>query len=107
VSVGAGGSEPPAWPFQPPAEVTMTVLTGQHIVCTLVNMRTTTWADAYTRGHNASKRADESGASYEDDDAQTRALGRFVKAFGDGGADAWVTGWNDQAVGNGYDHTPH
>jgi hypothetical protein len=69
------------------------------------------WSTAYISGWKASKRADDNGASYEDDKAMDKALVRFVTRNGHYGDDyatgAFVTGWNDQAVGNDYDTEMH
>jgi hypothetical protein len=64
-----------------------------------------TWGDAYGMGWRASKRADElHGADADMDAAVTRFKKRFAGIDLDG---AYITGWNDQAVGNDYDEKEH
>jgi hypothetical protein len=75
-----------------------------------------TWADGYRKGWTASYRADTTDFL---DDAQERATARFrtrrhrnehgqpLEMPDQSVIDAFITGWNDQAVGNDYDTNLH
>jgi hypothetical protein len=66
------------------------------------------WSHAYKQGWAASRRADrEHGADADMDAALARFTSRTDAAVAATVTDAYITGWNDQAVGNDYDTDPH
>jgi hypothetical protein len=74
-----------------------------------------TWGRAYASGFAASKRADiNDGADADMDRYLTRWQSRLKRdeygreiIVGADAVNAYITGWNDQAVGNDYDEQPH
>jgi len=77
-------------------------------------MDTISWGAAYGKGWNACRRAEQRDGADAD---MGKALDRFrqrvarergeVVGITEVGRDAWITGWNDQAVGNDYQPTEH
>jgi hypothetical protein len=73
------------------------------------------WGTAYRLGWNASKRADLNEGADADMDVYLRRFQDRTKRdeygreliIGSEACDGYITGWNDQAVGNDYDEERH
>lgn len=65
------------------------------------------WAAAYKAGHAASRRADMGDGPGDMNAGAERARRRHGDRWPFTATDGYVTGWNDQAVGNDYDARKH